>query len=97
MTKLPYVYMMANKRNGTIYVGVTSDLAGRAWQHREGVVDGFTKRYGCKLLVWFERHDTMESAIMREKQIKGGSRRRKLTLIEGMNPRWQDLFGQVSA
>lgn len=96
MTKLPYVYMMANKRNGTIYVGVTSDLAGRAWQHREGVVDGFTKRYGCKLLVWFERHDTMESAIMREKQIKAGSRKAKLALVEAENPTWRDLFEDIA-
>ena len=66
--------MMANKRNGTIYVGVTSDLPRRIWQHREGVAEGFTKRYGCKLLVCFERYDTMESAIMREKQIKAGNR-----------------------
>ena len=93
----PAVYMMASARNGTIYIGVTSDLVARAWQHRKGVMGGFTRRHGCKLLVWYELHATMEHAILREKQIKGGSRRRKLTLIEGMNPRWQDLFGQVSA
>ena len=91
------VYMMASARNGTIYIGVTSDLVARAWQHREGVMDGFTRRYGCKLLVWYELHATMEHAILREKQLKGRSRRRKLALIEGMNPQWQDLFGQVSA
>ena len=96
-TLQPAVYMMASARNGTIYIGVTSDLVARAWQHREGVMDGFTRRHGCKLVVWYELHATMEHAILREKQIKGGSRRRKLTLIEGMNPRWQDLFGQVSA
>lgn len=95
MTKLPCVYIMANKRNGTIYVGVTSDLPGRAWQHREGVVDGFTKRYGCKFLVWFERHDTMESAILREKQIKAGNRKAKLALIEANNPTWRDLFEEI--
>ncbi|MDP4605509.1 MAG: GIY-YIG nuclease family protein [Erythrobacter sp.] len=96
MTKCPAVYIMASKRNGTIYVGVTSDLPGRAWQHREGAADGFTKRYGCKMLVWFERHDTMESAIMREKQIKAGNRKAKLTLIEADNPVWRDLFGEIA-
>ncbi len=93
--KLPAVYIMASKRNGTIYVGVTSDLPGRAWQHREGVADGFTKRYGCKLLVWFERHDTMESAILRENQIKAGNRKAKLALIEANNPTWRDLFEEI--
>ena len=96
MTKLPCVYIMANERNGTIYVGVTSDLPGRAWQHCEGLVDGFTKRYGCKLLVWFETHDTMESAIMREKQIKAGNRKAKLALIEAGNPQWRDLFEDIA-
>ena len=96
MTKLPCVYIMASKRNGTIYVGVTSDLSGRVWQHREDAVEGFTKRYGCKLLVWFERHDTMESAIMREKQIKAGSRKAKLALIEAKNPTWRDLFEEIA-
>jgi putative endonuclease len=96
MTKQPCVYIMASKRNGTIYVGVTSDLGGRAWQHREGAVDGFTKRYGCKLLVWFEQHDTMESAIMREKQIKAGNRKAKLALIEAGNPQWCDLFEDIA-
>jgi putative endonuclease len=96
MTKLPCLYIMASKRNGTIYVGVTSDLPGRAWQHREGSVEGFTKRYGCKLLVWFERHDTMESAIMREKQIKAGNRKAKLALIEAQNPTWRDLFEEIA-
>jgi len=96
MTKLPCVYIMASDRNGTIYVGVTSDLPGRVWQHREGIVEGFTKRYGCRLLVWFERHDTMESAIMREKQIKAGSRKAKLALIETNNPTWCDLFEDIA-
>jgi putative endonuclease len=65
--KQPAVYIMANRRNGTLYTGVTSNLLQRAWQHREGQTPGFTKRYGCKLLVWYELHDTMESAISREK------------------------------
>ncbi|KTT72336.1 endonuclease [Sphingomonas endophytica] len=91
--KQPAVYIMANRRNGTLYVGVTSNLAQRVWQHREGVADGFTQRYGCKMLVWFEVGDTMEVAIVREKQIKGGSRARKVSLIEAMDPGWNDLFG----
>ena len=86
---------MASQRNGTLYTGMTSQLLSRVWQHREGVVDGFTKRYGCKMLVWFEIHETMESAIAREKQIKGGSRKAKLKLIEGMNPEWRDLFEEI--
>ena len=86
---------MASQRNGTLYTGMTSQLLSRVWQHREGVVDGFTKRYGCKMLVWFEIHETMESAIAREKQIKGGSRKAKLKLIEDMNPEWRDLFEEI--
>ena len=93
--KEPYVYMMANRRNGTLYTGVTSNLPQRAWQHREGVVEGFTKRYGCKMLVWFERHETMESAILREKQIKAGNRKAKLALIEALNPTWRDLVDEI--
>ncbi|WP_298465843.1 GIY-YIG nuclease family protein [uncultured Erythrobacter sp.] len=96
MTKLPCVYIMASKRNGTLYTGVTSDLPQRAWQHREGQVEGFSKKHGCKLLVWFERHDTMESAILREKQIKAGSRKAKLKVIEAENPTWRDLFEDIA-
>ncbi|WP_231467046.1 GIY-YIG nuclease family protein [Novosphingobium sp. CECT 9465] len=88
---------MASSRNGTLYVGMTSNLPQRAWQHREGVVEGFTARHGCKLLVWFEVHATMEYAITREKQIKGGPRKRKLALIEGQNPPWRDLFAEICA
>ena len=87
---------MASKRNGTLYTGVTSNLVGRVWQHREGQVKGFTKRYGCKLLVWYETHDTMEQAIFREKQIKAGSRAKKLQLIESMNPEWRDLWDDIA-
>ena len=93
----PAVYIMASKPNGTLYVGVTSDLVQRVWQHREGVADGFSKRYGCKLLVWFELHATMEYAIAREKQLKAGSRKKKLALIEGGNPQWRDLFAEICA
>jgi putative endonuclease len=93
----PAAYIMASQRNGTTYVGVTSNLPQRVWQHREGVADGFTKRNGCKTLVWFELHATMEHAITREKQLKGGSRRKKLVLIEAENPTWRDLFAEVCA
>ena len=92
----PAVYIMANRRNGTLYAGVTSDLPKRVWQHREGVADGFTKRYGCKLLVWFEMADTMEAAILREKQIKAGSRARKVGLIEAGNADWLDLWFEIT-
>jgi len=90
-----YVYIMASRRNGTIYIGVTSDLAKRAWEHRKGLIDGFTKKYGCKNLVWFERHDTIEAAINREKQMKEWRRAWKLRRIEEMNPDWNDLFELV--
>jgi putative endonuclease len=93
----PAVYIVANGRNGTLYVGVTSDLVQRSWQHREGTIDGFTKQHGCKLLVWYELHSTMEYAIEREKRIKGGSRKRKLALIEQDNPQWRDLFTEICA
>jgi putative endonuclease len=86
---------MANRRNGTLYTGVTSNLAQRAWQHRDSVVAGFTAKYGCKLLVWHEFHATMSEAIAREKQIKGGSRQKKLTLIETLNPEWRDLYDDL--
>ena len=93
----PAVYIMANKRNGAVYTGVTSDLVQRAWQHREGTIEGFTKRHGCKLLVWYELHATMEYANTLEKQIKGGSRKKKLRLIEEANPQWRDLFADICA
>ena len=86
---------MANARNGTLYTGVTSNLPKRAFEHREGVIPGFTSRYGCKLLVWYELHATMPDAIAREKQIKGGSRKKKLALIETINPIWRDLFSDL--
>jgi predicted GIY-YIG superfamily endonuclease len=94
--KRPAVYIMASRRNGTLYTGVTSSLVHRAWQHREGLTDGFTKQYGCKLLVWFELHASMPEAITREKQLKGGSRTKKLALIEAMNPEWDDLFPEIA-
>jgi putative endonuclease len=94
--KQPAVYIMANKPNGTIYVGVTSDLIKRAYLHRNCLVDGFTKKYACKSLVFFEIHQTMESAILREKQIKAGSRQKKIKLIEVKNSAWADLYPQIT-
>ncbi len=96
MAKQPAIYMMANRRNGTIYTGVTSDLIKRTWQHKEGVPPkSFTSRYGCKLLVYYELCDEMVSAIAREKQIKGSSRQDKIDLIESMNPTWRDLYEDI--
>jgi putative endonuclease len=93
--KQPAVYIMASRRNGTLYTGVTSNLPQRAWLHRTGAVPGFTARHGCKMLVWYEMHATMSDAIAREKQIKSGSRQRKLGLIEAMNPNWRNLFDEL--
>jgi putative endonuclease len=92
MDKRGYVYIMASGRNGTLYTGVTSDLVKRVFQHRTGVIDGFTKRYDCKILVWFEIHDRIDEAIGREKRIKEWKRGWKLGLIETGNPDWEDLF-----
>jgi putative endonuclease len=90
--KLPAVYMMASGRGGTLYVGVTSDLVRRVGEHRAGAMAGFTARYGCKVLVWFEMYEGMEAAILREKQIKAGSRAAKIGLILAGNPLWADLW-----
>ncbi|MDX2275232.1 MAG: GIY-YIG nuclease family protein [Hyphomonadaceae bacterium] len=89
------VYIMASKRNGTLYTGVTSDLPPRVQLHRDGQVPGFTQKYGCKTLVWFEQHDTMPAAIKREKQIKRWLRKWKLELIEAANPTWRDLSADL--
>ena len=90
--KQPCVYIMASKRHGTLYTGVTSNLPKRAFEHREGLAEGFSAKYGCKILVWYELHETMIEAIAREKQIKAGSRAKKIALIEGLNPEWKDLY-----
>ena len=95
MEKRGYVYIMASKRNGTLYIGVTSDLAGRVWQHREGHAEGFTKKYGCKSLVWYAVFDRIDEAIRREKQMKEWRRAWKLRAIEEMNPDWDDLFESI--
>lgn len=94
--KCPAVYIMASGRNGSLYTGVTSDLVNRVDEHRNGAIRGFTQRYGCKALVWFEVHDEMAAAILREKQIKAGSRRKKLGLVEASNPQWRDLFEEIA-
>jgi putative endonuclease len=86
-----YVYMLASRRNGTLYVGVTKDLVRRVSEHRSGLVAGFTRRYGVKTLVWFEAHTDVEAAIVREKRIKGWNRAWKIALIEAGNLGWKDL------
>lgn len=91
-SKQPAIYILANKPNGTIYTGVTSDLAGRVWQHKEKLMDGFSKQYGCDKLMYFEMFDDMLNAIAREKQIKAGSRLKKAKLIVSVNPEWKDLY-----
>ncbi len=95
MDKQPTTYILASDRMGTLYLGVTSDLIARTWQHREHVVDGFTKRYGVSNLVWYELHGTMEAAITREKQIKKWNRAWKIRLIEETNPHWNDLWPAI--
>jgi len=90
--KRGYVYIMASRRNGTVYLGVTSDLPGRAYQHRNGLIDGFTRQYGCKILVWYEAHDDIQNARLRELRMKKWKRQWKLREIETMNPDWGDLF-----
>ena len=90
-----WVYIMTNRRNGTLYVGVTSDLRRRAYEHRMGMVPGFTKRYGLKLLVYVEQCDQISVAIMREKQMKYLTRAQKVRLIHSLNPEWRDLYGEL--
>ena len=92
----PAVYIIASRKNGTLYTGVTSDLERRVYEHKEGVLGGFTKRYHCTMLVWYEHYELMIDAIAREKQIKAGSRKAKLKLIEQMNLHWVDLYGDLA-
>jgi putative endonuclease len=92
VNKQPAVYILASKRNGTLYSGVTSDLVRRIWEHRNNLIEGFTKRYGVHHLVWYELHENMESAIQQEKGLKEWKRVWKLELIEKANPEWQDLY-----
>jgi putative endonuclease len=95
MTKQPAVYILASKRNGTFYIGVTSDLQKRVWEHKDNTVEGFTKRYGVHNLVYYELHGDMLSAISREKQMKKWNRAWKLELIEKQNPDWKDLWDDI--
>lgn len=90
--KQPAVYILAGKRNGTLYIGVTSNLVKRVWEHKNNVVEGFTKKYGVHILVFYELHDDMEAAILREKRLKKWNRAWKLRLIEEKNPNWDDLY-----
>lgn len=90
-----YIYIMTNFENGTIYTGVTNDLVRRVYEHRNGLVEGFTKKYDLKKLVYYEISDTIEVAILREKQIKGGSRKKKLDLINNFNKKWDDLYESI--
>lgn len=90
-----YVYIMANKINTVLYTGVTSDLKKRIWEHKEKVIDGFTKKYNINKLIFFEMHNDPENAILREKQIKAGSRTKKVELIIGINPEWKDLYDKL--
>lgn len=88
----PCVYILASKRNGTLYTGVTSNLLKRVWEHQNNLMDGFSKKYGVHTLVWYEVHETMDSAISREKRIKHWERAWKIKRIEDMNPGWKDLY-----
>ncbi len=93
--KHPAVYIMTNKKNGTIYIGVTTNLLQRAYQHKEGRMEGFTKKYGCNLLVYYEFYERINTAISREKQLKSWSRKKKLKLMNELNLDWIDLYDQV--
>jgi len=95
VNKQPAVYILASKRNGTLYIGVTSDLVKRIWEHKNNMVKGFTKRYNVHRLVWYELHESMETAITREKRLKNWKRKWKLELIESSNPKWQDFYHRI--
>ena len=89
------IYILTNKRNGTLYTGVTNNLVRRIHEHKSGIIEGFARKYGCNKLVYYEIHESMDSAISREKQIKAGSRKKKIALIENMNPNWNDLYDNI--
>jgi putative endonuclease len=95
VNKQPAVYILASKRNGTLYIGVTSNLVKRIWEHKNKMVEGFTKRYNVHRLVWYETHESMDSAINREKRLKNWKRKWKLELIESNNPKWLDLYNKI--
>ena len=95
MERQPCVYILASKRNGTLYTGVTSHLLKRVWEHKNNLIESFSSKYGVHTLVWYELHDTMESAIQREKAIKNWKRVWKLKVIEKMNSNWRDLYSEL--
>ena len=95
VNKQPVVYILSSKRNGTLYIGVSSDLVKRVWEHKNDIIEGFTKRYAVHQLVWYEVHESMESAIEREKQLKEWKRKWKLELIESIHPCWEDLYQTI--
>ncbi|AUD79607.1 endonuclease [Kangiella profundi] len=95
MDKQFYVYVMASKKNGTLYIGITSNLVKRVWEHKNNAVEGFTKKYEVHQLVYYEQHESSYSAIQREKRLKEWKRKWKLDLIEGMNPEWKDLYDEI--
>lgn len=95
MEKQPAVYILASGYNGTLYIGVTSHLIQRVWQHKQNLVEGFTKKYGVHFLVYYEMHEEMQAAIQREKQLKKWNRQWKINLIEKMNPAWKDLWEEL--
>jgi putative endonuclease len=97
MGKCCYVYILASQRNGTLYIGVTSNLIRRVWEHKSKFVEGFTQQYGVDRLIWYEQHEELEHAIVREKQIKKWNRAWKIRLIEGANPYWNDLYLNLTA
>ena len=93
--KQPAIYIITNKKNGTLYTGVTGNLLQRIYQHKEGIIIGFSQKYRCKNLVYYELHSDMPTAIAREKQLKAGSRKKKLDLINKLNPHWRDLYSDL--
>ena len=93
--RIPCVYILASQPRGTLYIGVTSSLPARIWQHRNDQADGFTRRYGVHTLVWYEVHEQMESAILREKALKAWKRLWKIQLVEDANPAWRDLYPDI--
>jgi putative endonuclease len=93
--KSSYVYILASKRNGTLYIGVTEDLINRVYEHKNNLVDGFTKKYNVHVLVYYEQYDSIESAILQEKRLKKWNRKWKLKLVEKANPEWRDLYEDI--
>ena len=94
-SKIYYIYILTNKENGTLYTGVTNNLVRRIYEHKNKLVEGFTKKYSLDKLVYYESYESIESAILREKQIKGGSRKKKLDLINKFNKKWEDLYEKI--